>query len=323
MDIWLDAAALIGLIAIGAFFSACETSFLTVSRIKIHQLVERKVPGSESLHRLRENRRRVLISLLIGNNVANIAASSVATAIAIVFFGDQGLGIAIGAMSFLILTFGDIIPKSLATSYGELIILACAPLVEGIYWALTPLVIFFEFINRFIPGVYARAITIERFTEEEVKTAVTLGAQHKGISERERELIENVLAFNDKTVAHAMTHKQRVVSFPFEMPVAEAHAKAIASPYYRFPIMKEEQAVGTINIRTLDKVSDSQPKSPVGGFLQPLVMVQTTDMLNNAFLHLQMNNRHFAVVVDAKGKFAGVLTMDDLMEELVGKIKIV
>lgn len=321
MDIWLDIGLLFFLIAAGAFFSACETSFLTVNRLRLHQLVERKVKGAESLHRLRENRRRVLIALLIGNNVANIAASAVATTLALTFFGDEGLGIAIGVMSFLILTFGDIIPKSFATSYGEQIILACAPIVEGIYWALTPLVVFFEAINRFIPGVYARATNLEKFTEEEVKTAVKLGAAHKGISERERELIENVLSFNDKTVAHAMTPKQRVLSFGFETPVAEAHAKGIASPYYRFPIMKGGQAVGTINIRTLDRESASEPKSPVGKFLQPLVVVKSADTLNDAFTQLQNSNRHYSVVVDAKGEFAGVLTMDDLLEELVGRIK--
>jgi len=322
MDYLPDAIALAGLIAISAFFSACETSFLTVTRIRLHQLVERGAPGAQSLHRLRESRRRVLIALLIGNNVANIAASAVATTIAITFFGDQGLGIAIGAMSFLMLTFGDIAPKSFATTYGERIILTCAPVVEGIYWALTPLVVFFEFINRMIPGVYSRATGIERFTEDEVKAAVKLGAAHKSISEMERELIENVLEFNDKTVAHVMTPKARVVHFPVGTRAADALHKALHSLYYRFPIVKDGQVIGTVNIRALAKAVEDNPNWKVEQIVLPSVRVKSTDRLNDAFAHLQAANRHFSIVVDERENFVGVLTMDDMLEELVGKIKI-
>jgi len=322
MDFMLDATMLVGLIAISAFFSACETSFLTVTRIRLHQLVERGAQGAQCLHRLRENRRRVLIALLIGNNVANIAASAVATTLAIALFGDQGIGIAIGIMSFLMLTFGDIAPKSLATTHGEKIILTCAPVVEGIYWAFTPLVIFFEFINRLIPGVYSRATGIERFTEEEVKAAVKLGAAHKSISEMERELIENVLEFNDKTVAHVMTPKSRVVYFPAGTKAADALHKALHSLYYRFPVVNDGQVLGTVNIRALAKATEDNPNWKVEQVVLPSVRVKNTDRLNEAFNHLQIANRHFAIVVDEKENFVGVLTMDDLLEELVGKIKI-
>jgi CBS domain containing-hemolysin-like protein len=322
MEVWQDAAALAGLIAIGAFFSACETSFLTVTRIRLHQLVERDAPGAQSLHRLRENRRRVLIALLIGNNVANIAASAVATTLALTFFGDHGLGIAIGVMTFLMLTFGDIIPKSLATSHGERIILACAPVVEAVYWLLTPFVVFFEFINHLVPGVYSRATGIERFTEEEVKAAVKLGAAHKSISEMERELIENVLEFNDKTVAHVMTPKSRVVHFAAGTKASDALHKALHSLYYRFPVVKDGQVIGTVNIRALAKATEDNPNWKVEQVLLPTVRVKSTDRLNDAFSHLQAANRHFAIVTDERESFVGVLTMDDLLEELVGKIKI-
>lgn len=322
MEMLVDVAILALMIVISAFFAACETSFLTVTRIRLHQLVERGAPGAQSLHRLRENRRRVLIALLIGNNVANIAASAVATTIAITLFGDQGLGIAIGLMSFLMLTFGDIAPKSLATTHGERIILACAPIVEAIYWLFTPLVIFFEFINRLIPGVYSRATGIERFTEDEVKAAVKLGAAHKSISEMERELIENVLEFNDKTVAHVMTPKARVVHFTVGTSAAEALHKALHSLYYRFPVVKEGQVLGTVNIRALAKAVEDNPNWKVEQVVLPSVRVKNTDRLNDAFDHLQKANRHFAIVVDERENFVGVLTMDDMLEELVGKIKI-
>lgn len=322
MELLIEVAALIGLIVISAFFAACETSFLSISLLRVHSLVEKRVPGAEALYRLKGRRRRVLIALLIGNNIANIAASAVATAIAIVIFGDQGLGIAIGIMSFLMLTFGDIAPKSLATSHGEKIILAGAPIVEGIYYAFFPLVVFFEFINHLIPGVYSRATGIERFTEEEVKAAVKLGATHNSISQKERELIENVLAFNDKTVAHAMTPKSRVVAFAADALAADALHKAIHSTYYRFPVVKDSQVIGTVNIRALAKAAENNPDWRVEKFVLPVVKVKSSQALNVAFAHLQQANRHFSIVVDEKENFVGVLTMDDMLEELVGKLKI-
>ena len=322
MEMLGETVALLGLIAISAFFAACETSFLSISPLRVHSLLEKRVSGAESLSRLKQHRRRVLIALLIGNNIANIAASAVATTVAIAFFGDQGLGIAIGIMSFLMLTFGDIAPKSFATSHGEKIILTCAPVVEGIYYAFFPLVIFFEFINQLIPGVYSRATGIERFTEDEVKAAVKLGATHKSISEKERELIENVLAFNDKTVAHAMTPKSRVVAFPAETLASEALHKAIHSTYYRFPVVKDSHVIGTVNIRALAKAAEDNPNWRLEKIVLPVVKVKSTDVLNNAFSHLQAANRHFSIVVDDNDHFVGVLTMDDMLEELVGKIKI-
>jgi len=322
MDVLVDIAALAGLIAISAFFAACETSFLSISALRVHSLLEKRASGAESLSRLKQHRRRVLIALLIGNNVSNIAASAVATTLAITMFGDQGLGIAIGIMSFLMLTFGDIAPKSLATSHGERNILICAPIVEGLYYAFFPLVIFFEFINHLIPGVYSRATGIERFTEDDVKAAVKLGATHKSISEKERELIENVLAFNDKTVAHTMTPKSRVVAFSSDALASDALHKAIHSNYYRFPVVNGNQVIGTVNIRALAKAAEDNPNWRLERIVLPVVKVKSTDVLNDAFAHLQAANRHFAIVVDGQDQFAGVLTMDDMLEELVGKIKI-
>jgi len=213
-------------------------------------------------------------------------------------------------------------PKSLATTHGDRIMLAFAPIVEGIYYAFFPLVIFFEFINRMVPGVYSRATGIERFTEDEVKAAVKLGAAHKSITEKERELIEKVLEFNDKTVAHVMTPRSRVVAFQSDALAGDALHKAIHSLFYRFPVINDGHVIGTVNIRALAKAAEDNKNWKVGQIVLPVVKVKSSEPLNEAFAHLQAANRHFAIVVGDKGEFAGVLTMDDMLEELVGKIKI-
>lgn len=198
--------ALLILLALSAFFSASEIAFLSISNIKLHTLLERKVPGAETLARLRNHRRRTIIALLIGNNIVNVAASALGTSIAIGLFGNLGVGVAVGVMFFLILTFGEIAPKSAATTYGEKGALFLAPFIELFYLFSLPLVMVFEIINNFIPGVYSKATKVEKFTEEEVRSAVKLGAQDQSISEKERQLIENVLEFNDRTIAQVMTH---------------------------------------------------------------------------------------------------------------------
>lgn len=321
MQLYVDSMLLVLLLAISAFFSASEVAFLSVSNIRLHSLLEKKAPGAESVHRLRRNRRRVIISILIGNNVANIAASALATSVALTFFGDAGLGISVGVMSFLILTFGDIVPKSFATTYSERIILAVAPILEMFYAASFPLVLVFETINRAIPGVYSRPTGIEKFTEEEVRAAVRLGAEHNSISQREKQMIENVLVFEDKTVAHVMTPKARVISFAAGTDAIDAQRRAMDSMHSRFPVIKDGKVVGIVGLRALARAIYSDPNTKVEKIAIGPVKIRSGERLHNAFASLQELGRHMAIVVDERGEFVGLLTLEDLFEELVGQIK--
>ena len=317
----LEAAGLMLFVGISAFFAAAEVSFLSMSAVRVHHLLEHKVPGAESLSRLRAKRRRVVVSLLIGGNVANVAASAIATSASIALFGDNGIGIAIGVMSFLLLTLGDIAPKSAATTYGESFALAFSPLIEAFYFASYPLVAVFEAINRLIPGVYSHATGIERFTEAEVRSAVKLGAKHKSISERAREFIENALEFDTKPVSKAMTAKGSVVSLPADMPVSEAYKKAVGSEHSRFPVIDgQNKVVGTVSEKLLGRAILQHPGWTAEQAAWKPVVFRETDKIHHAFDTLQSLGRNIAVVVDANGEFAGVVTIEDLLEELVGEL---
>jgi len=321
-EVFLDAIILAVLLAVSAFFAASEVAFLSLSSVRLYSLVEKKMPGSESLARLKTNRRRVIISLLIGNNIANVAASVLATSITTVLYGEAGVGIAVGLMSFLLLTFGDIAPKSIATSYGEKMALLFAPILEVFYWISFPLVVVFEAINRLIPGVYSMATGVEQFSEDDLRSAVKLGAKHKGISEKERELIENVLEFNDRPVSKAMTSKANVVSLPSDMSIVEAHRKAVIGEYSRLPVLDgQKKVVGVVGVKTLGRASYEHPEWTVGQASVKPVVFRTSDKLHDAFAVLQSLGRNIAIVVDDKAEFAGVVTLEDLLEELVGEIK--
>lgn len=317
-----DYILLILLLAFSAFFAAAEVAFLSISNVKLHSLLEKKVPGTETLARLRHNRRRVIISLLIGNNVVNISASAIATSMAIEMFGEAGIGIAVGVMTFLILTFGEIVPKSAATTYGDKFALVSAPLVEIFYSFSYPLVFFFEFVNRLIPGVYSKATGIEHFTEEEVRSAVSLGAKHKSITERERELIENVLELNDRPISKAMVMKGGVVTLRADMLAREAHKKAVDCGYSRFPVLdKKGEVIGVASMRTLGKAMHENPIAQVYEYMRPPVKVRQTETVSEVFHRLQSAERNIAIVVDQHDRFVGIITMEDLLAEIVGDFK--
>jgi putative hemolysin len=322
MQLYIDGAILVALLGLSAFFAASEVAFLSISSVRLHALLEKKIQGAESLHRLKSNRRKVIIALLIGNNVVNIAASAIATSAAIGIWGEGGLGIAIAIMTFLILTFGDIVPKSFATANGERIMLSVSPIIEVFYHLTYPLVMMFDIINRIIPGVYSRATGLEQFTEEEVRSAIKLGAKHKGITEKEREMIENVLEFNDRTVAEAMTPKNRVVALDGNMLVAVAHKKALeSSQYSRFPVMAHGKAVGTVSVKILGRALYQHPDWHLAKIAWEPIRLRATVKASEAFSRLQKLGRNIAIVEDERGNFAGVVTLEDLLEELVGEIQ--
>lgn len=308
-------------VVLSAIFAACEVAFLSISNVRLFSLVDKKVPGSESLARLRQNRRRVVISLLIGNNVANVAASALATALCMELFGEEGLAVAVGLSSFLLLTVGDIMPKSTATTHGERIALAFAPAMEMFYWLVYPLVLLFEGFNRLIPGVYATATKIERFTEEEVRSAVRLGEKHQSITSKEREMIENVLSFNDRTVGQVMTPKGKVIGFKHNEMVPEAHKKAIESVYTRFPVFDGGKPVGVVSMKLLGRALYQHPDWRVDKASVITIKARTHDRVSDTFARLQEAGRNIAIVYDNENKYAGIVTVDDLLEELVGEMQ--
>ncbi len=322
MQIYLDAILLALLVAISAFFAAAEVSFLSISNVRLHALLERQASGVQSLSRLRANRRRVIIALLIGNNLANVGASALATSIAMSIFGEAGLGVAVGVMSFLLLTFGDIAPKSAATTYGERMALLFSPVIEAFYWLIFPLVLIFELINRLIPGIYSRPTGIERFSEEEVRSAISLGAKHQSITLKEKELIENVLEFDKKPVEKAMTPRAAVMTLAPQMPVEKALDLAVESQYSRFPVVDAQgRMVGVIGLRNLSRAARHKPGSHVGAVVIKPLHFPASEKIHTAFDRMQRMGRNIAGVVDAQEKLIGIITLEDLLEELVGDIQ--
>ena len=323
MEPYFEVSLLILLVLVSAFFAAAEVAFLSMGSVRFHSLLERDVPGAKSLGRLRAKRRRVIIALLIGSNICNVTASVLATSLATGFFGaETGLGVAVGVMSFILLTFGDIAPKSAATTYGERMALGFAPIIEVFYALAWPLVVIFEFINRLIPGVYARPTGIERFSEDDVRSAVKLGAQHNSITPDEKRLIENVLEFDKKPLEQVMTPKVQVVTLSVSAQVEQGLDVAIDSQYSRFPVLDTEgHMVGVVGTRSLARAARRRPGCRVSEIMTKPILFSRFEKTHLAFRHLQRTGRNIAGVVDEKYRLVGVVTLEDLLEELVGEIQ--
>jgi len=319
MDLGLSLLALSVLIALNAAFSAVEVAYLTISRIRLHRLLERKLPGSESLARLKAQSNRTIIAILIGSNVAGVAASVLAADIAVGLFGDVGLGIATGFMTLLLLTVGEVTPKTLASSHAEPIILFFSAPLEALVFLLSPFVSAFDAFNRAVAGPHAKSVS--KITEDEVRAAVTLGAQDQAITALEKHYIENVLHFNDKTVAQCMTPKSRTATLAPDEPIPAALQKALQSPYSRFPVVKEGKAVGIVTVKRLAYAAQNQKDATVADVMRtPALTLPKTLPANEAFARMQAAAVNMAAITGDNDDYAGLVTLEDLLEELVGEI---
>ncbi len=317
MNLVFSALFLAVLLALSAFFSATEVAFLSVSRIKVHLFLSQGLRGAESLRRLKANSQREVITILIASNIVNVAASVMAAGLFLELFGSDGLGIATGVMTLLILTFGDIIPKSLATTHAEKWILRTAFIVVLLEKIFFPLIFFFEILLRSLPA-YAVPTRVKAFTEEEIRGAIALGVQDKAITLEEKKMLENVLLFNDASVKDVLRAPRFCVTLNAGQSVAEALKKALASSYSRFPVLSNEgKPVGIISVKRL---AGSLPDAVVGAVMRQPLLLKPEMKANEAFKLLQQEGRNMALVTNDAGDFLGLVSLEDLLEEIVGEL---
>ncbi len=319
MGVELALVALLALVSANALFSACEVAFLTVSRIRLHRLLDRNAAGAESLARLKAHPERTIIAILIGSNVAGVAASVLAADIAVQLFGDIGLGIATGVMTLLLLTLGEVTPKTLASAHADDIALTVSPFLEVFQTFLSPLISTFDAFNRAVAGTHAKNVV--KLTEDEVRAVIQLGHQDAAITATERHYIENVLHFNDKTVAQCMTPKSRAVAFDPDWSASDALERVLSTAYSRFPVVQGTTALGVVTVKRLAAAARKNPGQTVNDCMRsPALLLPRTMLANVAFSRMQAEPANLAVVVDSENRYVGIIALEDLLEELVGEI---
>jgi len=293
----------------------------TLSDIKVQQLVDRKKKGATTLAQIKSNPQRLLITILIGNNLVNIGASAIATVTFTKLLGSSGVGIATGVMTFLVLVFGEIAPKSFATSNAEKVSLFMARPIAFLQWLLAPAI----WILNIITSVFIKkGADGPAVTQEELRIMARVSAAEGSIRKKEHELLENIFKFNDITAEDVMTPRVEMFSLDGEQKLSEVLQIIINKPYSRIPVFKKnrDHIIGILYVR--DVLERMANKKSITVKIKTLVkkpfFVTKEVQINNLFHDFQEKKVHIAIVLDEYGGTQGIVTLEDLLEELVGEI---
>ena len=305
------------LLLLSGFFSSAETALFSISKAKAIHLAKKKGFSNSLIKKMKNDPHRLLSTILIGNNIVNVGASALATAITINLVSSNAVGIATGVMTFLILIFGEIFPKSIATRNNVLI---ARLVIIPLYW-LSILFAPIIFMLNFIPKLTGKMQKKAHVTEEELMTFVEVVEEEGGIEEDEKELIENIFEFDDTSASEIMTPRadMYVINVDEELNLKDV----IRSGFTRIPVIEEDidHVVGILNIKDLfmHQVTSSDPVD-VRKIMSEPYFVPENKKLDNLLQQFKKRKQHMAIIVDEHGGVSGLITLEDALEEIVGEI---
>ncbi|WP_055665471.1 HlyC/CorC family transporter [Desnuesiella massiliensis] len=316
---------LIVLLSLSSFFSASETALMTLSKIRIRHMVEEKVKGADKIEKLIENPNRLLGTILVGNNIANIAASALATSVALKMFGDSGVGIATAVVTVLVLIFGEITPKSLAAQNSESVSLKVYKPISLVVFLLKPIVNIFTFISSgFIRLFGGNPNKNQPFiTQEELKTMVDVSEEEGVLEEEEKEMIYNVFEFGDLQVKDVMVQRVDIVAINTESTYDEILEVIKREQFSRIPVYKEtiDDIVGILNVKDLLFTKNIDEAFSIEKYMREPFYTFEFKKITDLFREMKKERNHMAVVLDEYGGTVGIATIEDLVEEIVGEIE--
>lgn len=299
---------------------------MSLSPAQVRTLVEAKVKGAHQLAELKKNYHRTLITILLISSFTNTAASALMTVIMTDAFGSAGLGIATGIVTALVLIFGDITPKSLASSHAKLLAPIFAPPLYVMGVILAPLIYVLDILIALVHRLLGTKKHAE-VTDEELLAMASIGAEEGSIDKQELELIENALEFNDIQVGDIMTPRVHMDALHEDQDLQTATEFVMNHTHTRIPVYREtiDNIVGILSIKTLLKAhhEEEDPDEVTLRQIELLKPVKVPDNMHvsELFREFKRKRQHMAIVLDEHGGTAGLVTMEDLLEELVGDIE--
>jgi len=307
------------LIILSMFFSASEMAYSALNRIKLKNLAEKSKRARLALKML-ETYDKILSTVLIGNNIVNITASALATAFFMGLFGAKGVSIATGVMTILVLLLGDISPKTLAKEAPELTALRNAPLLRFFVFILTPINALVSYWKKFLLIIFP-VKTNRSTTEDELLTYVEEVRQEGVINIQEEKMIRQVIEFDDLKVSDIFTPRVDVEAVPDTAAVEEIDHKFIETGFSRLPVFQDtiDNIKGIILIKDFYHEVMKGQKTPAE-IVKPVVFVAKTIKVGKLLKTMQRKQAHMAIIVDEHGGTLGIVTIEDIVEELVGEI---
>ena len=324
MQLEYEIAALIAMIGLSGYFSGLEVALVSIRMSKIEQMIKDKVKGAVSLHKLKSNPSRMMSSVNLGNNLASIAATALATDLSLKLFGDDGLAIAIGIMTFLILIFGEITPKTYCNANAAKVAVKNSRILLIFSYALFPIVWIFEIITKGMIKLTGSSDIPPGLTEDEIKEIVKQGYKDKAIEKQESELVHGALNFDDIVIRSVMTPRTKMFKLNSKMMLFEALPEINKSGFSRIPVFAEntDQIVGIIHVRdVLKKLEGDEKIISLEQIMREPVFVSQEKRVSDLLKEMQGRRTHMAIVLDEFGGVEGCVTLEDLLEEIVGEIQ--
>ena len=318
---------LIILVTMSAFFSASETALTAFNRSKLKAIAEKNQRKADLLKGWLKKPNEILTALLIGNNIVNILASSIATMVAISILGNNSRAIAIstGAMTILLLIFGEITPKVVAKAYSTHISNAVIKLVYMLSKLFLPISKILMVVSKLIARIFGVKIDEIAFliTEEEIKSVVSVGEEEGVIEEEEKKMIHSIFEFTDTTVKEIMIPRTTVFAVEASKTLEEIWDVITGNGYSRIPVYEEgiDNIIGVFYIKDIfNVIRDGKLNMQVKSFIREAYFVPETKALVEMLEEFKKKHIHMAIVLDEYGGTSGIITIEDLIEEIVGDI---
>lgn len=310
------------MVALSAFFSSMETAINSCSRARLQNMSENGVKGSATTLKFLDEYDKTITTLLIGNNIVNLSCSSVATILCTNIWGNYGAAISTGVLTLIILTFGEIVPKCYAKENSEKLAIKFASPVYGLMILLTPLSALFIKINSLAMKLTSSGEETPSVTEDELKYIIESIEEEGVLEEVESEMVQSALEFDEKTVIEILTPRVDVISIDIDDPIEEITKIIVSERYTRIPVYKDsiDNIVGILHSRDYLEVLTRNEVPDIEQLMQPAYFVYKTRKLSALLSDFKRKKLHIAVVADEYGGMMGIVTMEDLLEELVGDI---
>ena len=320
---------LMALIGLSAFFSSAETALVTVNKIRIRNLIEEGSRRAVILSKVIKDQRKMLSAILIGNNIVNISASSLATIMVTRWLSGTGLaavaaGISTGALTLIVLVFGEITPKTCATIHSEKIALAYARIIYTWMFIATPLIFIMNnlsmgilFLMRIDPNDKS-----DSYTEEEIRTIVDVSHEDGVIEPGEREMINNVFDFGDANAKDIMVPKVDMSFLNMNATYNDMMELYKENKYTRYPVYEEttDNVIGMINVKDL-LIYEDKEHFDARNILRSVLYTHEHKKTSDLLLEMKKSSTNLAIVLDEYGVTSGMVTIEDLLEEIVGDIR--
>jgi len=319
-----DLILLIVLIILSGAFSGAEIALTSLSPAKVRTMEEDGKMTSKAIVKLKNNPQKLLITILVGNNLVNILTTVIATAWGIEFFKSNAIGYVTGILTFIILVFGEIVPKTFSQKYAEPFGRMIAFPLLWLTYLLLPVIWIFEKFIHLLMFIFKAQNPIVSTSEEELLAMVDIGTEEGVFQEEEQELIENVLEFADTSVEEIMTIEKDMEVLPSELEIKEAAQFFIEHSHSRIPVYKGDidNVIGIISVHDVLKLLHNKKEIKTLDQVRypEFIVVPKTKSIKELFNEFNRRRKHIAIVVDELGQTIGLVTIEDILEEIVGDI---